>query len=67
MQSTTDATSAYVQNHSEALTLLEEIQELIEDLPPPDFAGFTPDWGHVGDLELVNKRLRELRDQLART
>ena len=66
MQSTTTATSAYVRNHAEALDLLSEIEELIEDLPAPDFDGFTPNWGHVGDLELVIKRLREVRDQLAR-
>ena len=67
MQNTTDATTAYVQNHSEALSLLAEIEGMIEDLPAPDFEGFAPNWAHVGDLELVIKRLREVRDQLART
>ncbi len=67
MQTTTDATTAYVQNHAEALSLLAEIEEMIEGLPAPDFDGFTPHWGHVGDLELVIKRLREVRDQLSRT
>ena len=67
MQSTSDAPTAYVQNHAEALSLLAEIEEMIEDLPAPDFEGFTPHWGHVGDLELVIKRLHEVRNQLSRS
>ena len=67
MQTTTEATTAYVRNHAEALDLLSEIEERIENLPAPDFDGFTPHWGHVGDLDLVIKRLREVRDQLSRS
>jgi hypothetical protein len=67
MQSqTTAAEDAYVQNHAEALSLLDEIGEILQDLPAPDFDGFTPNWGHVGDLEVAIKRLREVRDQLPR-
>ena len=66
MKMTTSATDAYVQNHAEALSLLEEIEELAQDLPAPDFEGFTPNWGHVGDLEVVIKRLREARDGMPR-
>jgi hypothetical protein len=59
---TTTATDAYVRNHAEALALLAEITEVVEDLPAPDFEGFTPHWGHVGDLELLISRLRVARD-----
>jgi hypothetical protein len=63
---TTSATDAYVQNHAEALCLLEEIEEMVMDLPAPDFDGFTPHWGHVGDLELLITRLRTARDEMRR-
>jgi hypothetical protein len=46
------------------MSLLTEIEEAIQDLPAPDFQGFTPHWGHVGDLELVIKCLRDARDEL---
>lgn len=65
MQTTTNATDAYIQNHAEALYLLEEIEEALQDLPAPDFDGFMPHWGHVGDLEVVINRLRTVRDQLS--
>jgi hypothetical protein len=64
---TTNATDAYVQNHAEALCLLEEIEEQLQGLPAPDFEGFTPNWGHVGDLELLINRLRTARDEIRRT
>ena len=66
MQMTTSATDAYVQNHAEALCLLEEIEALVHDLPAPDFEGFTPHWGHVGDLELLINRLRTARVEMRR-
>ena len=66
MMHTTSATDAYVQNHAEALSLLAEIEEMIQDVPAPDFEGFTPNWGHVGDLELVITRLRTVREEMRR-
>jgi len=43
-----------------------EIEDMIQDLPAPDFEGFTPNWGHVGDLELVITRLRTVREEMRR-
>ena len=65
MQATT-ATDAYVQNHTEALVLLDEIEDLLLDLPVPALEGFLPSWGHAGDLEVVLKKLREVRDEMIR-
>jgi hypothetical protein len=66
MMKTDDATNAYSADHAEALCLLEEITELVEDLPAPDFDGFEPNWGHVADLEQTIAELRRIRDRMAR-
>lgn len=65
MQQTETATSAYVRHHMTILATLDEIAEMVEDKPVPDFAGFTPNWGHVGDLATLAANLAEIRDRLA--
>lgn len=53
------AEQAYSLRHSEALALLEQLRESIENMPAPD--GDTPiNWGHVGSIRHVNSKLREI-------
>ena len=64
MQVTEDAETAYVHDHAEALTLLDEITNLIQDLPAPGFEGFEPNWGHVAELNQAIAELTRVRDRL---
>ena len=47
---------AYVREHHLACTLVEQIQEAIEDRAAPE--GATIDWTNVGTLREINRRLR---------
>ena len=62
---TRTATGAYVQHHAQILATLDEIREMVEDLPAPDFEGFEPNWGHAGDLATYASRLTEIRNAIA--
>ena len=54
---------AYTAAHAQAITLLEDLRRIVEDLPAPD--GETPiHWGHVGDLNHVNELLTQARNFL---
>jgi hypothetical protein len=53
----TPAEQAYSLRHSEAMALLEQLQESIENMPAPD--GDTPiNWGHVGSIRHVSAKLK---------
>jgi hypothetical protein len=48
---------AYAAKAAQALGLIEQLREKIEDLPAPDSRGIN--WGHVGDLCRMVDVLRE--------
>ncbi len=51
------ANDAYEHAHLEATGALDEILELLHDLPAPDNDECPINWAHVGDLTEVNRRL----------
>lgn len=53
------AQDAYLEKHTEALGLLEELQQALFDLPAPD-GEVAINWTHVGTVA-------EARDQIKRT
>jgi hypothetical protein len=55
---TQSAPDAYAAAHAEALALLAQLQQRIEDMPAPDTDGIN--WGHVGSMGHINAQLREL-------
>jgi hypothetical protein len=63
---TITVTDRYIEKHGEALSLLAEIEERLMEMPAPFTEGFTPNWGHVGDLDLLINRLRTARDEMPR-
>lgn len=52
-----NADAAYENGHLVAQDLVERIKELLHDLPAPDNDEHPIHWGHVGDINEVNKRL----------
>jgi hypothetical protein len=58
---------AYVAAHIATLTLLEDLHEIVEDLPAPGNDEHLIDWGHVGSLQHVCERLKELKTFLTPT
>ncbi len=52
---------AYTATHIRALTLLEDMHQTIEDMPAPDDE-HSVNWEHVGSLQYVCERLKELKD-----
>lgn len=52
------ASDAYATEHAEALALLAQLQQAIEDMPKPESPGIN--WGHAGSMNRVNSQLREL-------
>ena len=61
---TITVTDRYIEKHGEALGLLAEIEERLMDMPAPFTEGFAPNWGQVGDLDLLITRLRTAREGL---
>ena len=59
------ADSAYEHAHLVAGDLLEHISELLQDMPAPDVAEHPINWGHVGDINEVNRRLQRVIDLLS--
>lgn len=49
---------AYLARHGQALDLIDAIRRQVEDMPSPDAPGLN--WAHVGDLERLAAKLREL-------
>jgi hypothetical protein len=54
----TDMQDRYVSAHAEALAMLDQVRDTIEDYPAPDTDGVT--WGHVGELAWVVSRLQQI-------
>ena len=54
------ANAAYENAHLVAQDLVERIGELLFDLPAPDNDEHPIHWGHVGDLNEINRRLSEV-------
>ena len=52
---------AYVAAHIAALTLLEDLHEIVEDMPAPGIDEHPIDWGHVGSLNHLREQLAELK------
>ncbi|QDV85488.1 hypothetical protein [Planctomycetes bacterium TBK1r] len=52
---------AYVAAHIAALTLLEDLHQIVEDLPAPGNDEHPIDWGHVGSLNHLCEQLAELK------
>jgi len=55
---------AYVTEYLRAQDLLAGIEEYLHDLPAPTNE-FHPHWGHVGDIQEVNRRLQAVIDFLS--
>ena len=55
------AEDAYVAAHIEALTLLEDLHQTVEDMPAPGDEEHPINWGHVGSLNHLCEQLRELK------
>ena len=59
MDRTTRVEAAYVAQHAAALTSLQALQAIIQDMPAPD--GETRiNWCHVGSLNEINEQLGQL-------
>ena len=59
MQATNErenAKNAYVREHHVACTLVDQVQEALEDREGPE--GATIDWTNVGTLREIKRRLR---------
>ena len=52
-----NAEAAYENAHIVAQDLVQRIGELLFDLPAPGNEEHPINWGHVGDINEVNKRL----------
>lgn len=52
-----NAEAAYENAHLVAQDLVERIKELLFDLPAPGNDEHPIHWGHVGDINEINKRL----------
>lgn len=61
---------AYTAAHVQALTLLEDLHESVEDLPAPDSdprSEAAPlNWEHVGSLQHLCEQLRELKEHFGK-
>jgi hypothetical protein len=55
----------YTAAHVQALTLLENLHEIVEDLPAPGNDESPIHWGHVGDLNHTIGLLKQAQDFLA--
>ena len=53
------ADAAYENAHLVAQDLVERIRELLFDMPAPGNEEHPVHWGHVGDVNEVNRRLSE--------
>ena len=56
---------AYTAAHVRALTLLEDLHQVVEDMPAPGFEEHRIDWGHVGSLNHLCEQLAELKEHFA--
>ena len=54
------ADAAYENAHLVAQDLVERIRELLFDMPAPGNEEHPIHWGHVGDVNEVNRRLSEV-------
>jgi len=63
-QPNTKAEEAYLAAHAQANTTLDEIRELLFDLPAPESETHIH-WGHVGVLSHVNSLLLQVKQFLA--
>jgi hypothetical protein len=61
------ADAAYENAHLVAQDLVEPIRELLFDMPAPGNDEHPIHWGHVGDMNEVNRRLSEVVAFLDRT
>ncbi|MCM2370690.1 hypothetical protein [Aporhodopirellula aestuarii] len=57
---------AYTAAHIQALTLLEDLHESVEDLPAPGSEAAPLNWEHVGSLQHLCEQLRELKEHFGK-
>ena len=57
--------AAYTNAHLAAVQMCERISQLLFDLPAPD-SDVAITWGHVGDLDEINRHLKNALDFLNR-
>ena len=55
------AQESYARHHFQALDLVHQVQEMLEDMPAPDDS---INWGHVGDLGRIEALLHEILGDL---
>lgn len=58
------AEDAYVNAYLKAQDLLAGIEEYLQDFPAPT-DDFQPHWGHVGDVQEINRMLEAVIDFLS--
>ena len=56
----------YAVAHQQAQALLKKISEMLFDMPAPDDEYFPPSWGHVEEVNEVNRKLKEVAEFLGR-
>lgn len=61
------AEEAYENAHLKAQALVQQISELLFEMPAPSAEDDPIHWGHVADVNEVNRRLTEVFDFLAGT
>jgi hypothetical protein len=59
--------AAYCAAHVAALTQLEDLHQIVEDMPAPGNDSQPIDWGHVGSLKHLCEQLRELKQHFQPT
>lgn len=52
------ANDAYLAAHLEAQKMVKKIETLLFDLPAPDDDEHPLNWGHVGNMQETNSRLK---------
>ena len=55
-----EAEPAYEHAHLVARDLLERIEELLQDMPAPGVEEHPINWGHVGEINEINRHLSEV-------
>lgn len=58
--------TAYEDAHAISSMLLDELRYALHDLPAPESDDAPVDWGHVGTVREVNRRLSEIIEFLSR-
>ena len=55
------AQDSYARHHFQAMAMVDQVREMLEDMPAPDESIH---WGHVGDLGRIEALLHEILGDL---